>query len=47
MRIAALVLCLAALSACASYQPPEANCFAFAAAEEPCTFTPLEAPGDG
>ena len=47
MKSATLVLCLAALSACASYQPSEANCFAFAASEEPCAFTPLGVPGDG
>jgi hypothetical protein len=47
MKIAVLVFCIAALSACASYQPSEANCFAFAASEEPCTFTPLGTPGYG
>lgn len=47
MKIAALILIAATLSACAGYQPSEVNCFGFIASEEGCDFTPLSGPRDG
>ena len=48
MKIAALLILIAAtLSACATYQPSQANCFNFIPSEDGCTFTPLGGPSDG
>lgn len=49
MRIAALFLIAATLSACTNYRPSQANCFNFLPAEDggDCTFTALGGPADG
>ena len=50
MKIAALLILISAsLSACASYQPSQANCFNFLPVEDggDCTFTPLGGPTYG
>ena len=50
-RILVLLAALGALAACAQYQEPEANCFAFRASvasfEPDCIFTPLGTPEGG
>ena len=47
--VALFIVIAAALSGCASYQPAQANCFAFIAPEDgkSCDFTPLGGPVDG
>ena len=47
--VALLALIAATLSACAGYQPVQANCFNFVASEDErgCTFTPIGGSSDG